>query len=1162
MEIKLTMGYFLYRKRLLLFIMRTFLFLFCSTVFALTPNNVVSQYSKIKIEADGKFTVDEIFDLIMKQTEYTFFYEEGIFKDFPKVQVQKGRISTNKLLKQSLSHANLNFEVATDNNIIISVKSTNATIVSQQNKEIQVIISGTVTDENNQPLPGANILEKGTTNGTQADFDGNFTISVENKNSVLVVSYVGFATREIIVEGQTTLTIALQESAAGLEEVVVVGYGSQKKVNLTGAIESVSPQEFIDRPIGDVSHALQGITPGLTVSQNNSVGQPGGSVNFNIRGEGTPLVLVDNLPVEINQINPQDIESVTVIKDASAAAIYGANAPYGVILITTKRGKSGKPQFSYNSTITTSSPVKTPEIPNSLAFAEGMNYASFNSTGQPFGVFSSEAIDRITQYINGANIPAVGPDPVDGTKWAKKENANGNTNWFDEVIRDNAIKQKHDISVNGGDEKSSYYASLGWWQHQGQLKYGNDSYNRYNIDAKIDTELTDWFKVGLLTKYSSDKTDFPSDRFNLGRSVMWHDLLRRWPTDPVKFPNGTWSEMSGIQIDKEGGRELDRSSSFWTKLEAEIEPLKDWKIYGDYGWNDATRLITIQHNTQTSLGPTGETYPHFDTPAVSSFVRRTVASRLWRYNIYSSYEKQFSSGHNFKLLAGYQRELGSVESLNGNALDLITPKLPTISTAIGNKNVDDEQYSFATVSNFGRFNYNFKEKYFLELNGNYQGTYKFARSERFGFFPSASVGYRISNENFWSDAIKAIVSNLKIRASYGELGNYADTPAVPQGRNAYLPNMTVIGQSRWIGVDGPTVVVRAPGIISPTLTWETIRTFDFGVEVSFLNNRLEIVSDYFRRGILDQTGSDDPLPGVLGTSQPLINNAESLNKGWELTIGWKDYLDNGLSYYVKGSITDYSTVIKKINAGDDPNVFGGYAGAHKGDVWGYSAYDLFQSDGEAQAHADQSIFWPTWQAGDVKYLDLNGDGAITRGSSTLSDHGDLSIIGNNEPRYIYNIQGGGSFKGFDLSFLFNGIGKRDVDFQSGEAAYWGLNSGVWQIYATEPAWNFWTTDNTNAKFPRPYLSGETNKNRQISHRSIENGAYLRLKQLQIGYILPTGLTEKVNVQKVRIFFNGENLLTFTKMIDTFDPESVQGDWGKGKSYPLQKSFSLGLNVNF
>lgn len=1093
-------------------------------------------------------SLQKVFSIIKKQTGMSFFFDESWLQQARKVTVDVKNETLEKTLDICFSNQSLTYAIV---GRTVVIKQRTAPPEKEDTPRPPQEISGIVTDEKNTPLPNVSVTIKGTSQGTATNAQGRFTLKVPDGKSIIVFSSVGFESRELPAGTNKDMgAIVLIQANVSLNDVVVTGYATQKKANLTGAVEAISSKVIAARPQGNVGQLLQGVSPGLNITTNNTGGEPDASMNFNIRGMGSPFVLVDGMPMNINQLNPSDIESISVLKDASSAAIYGAYAPYGVILVTTKKGGStdGRPNLSYNANMEWATPTLLPNPANGLEFANAWNDATKNSGMAPF--FSNEIIEKIKQYMNDPkNTPGTAPDPLDPGKWGKHEYANASTNWYKELVKKWSFRQKHNLTVDGGKDGLTYYLSAGLYDHGGQMKYGNESYKRYNIDAKINTKITKWMQVNFLTKYARGESDYPNDGYGLVRSVMWHDLTRRYATDPLKYPNGEYSEMSRVNVYENGGRDIYLNNELWLRLEGELEPVKNWLIKGDYSWKNANMTNTAHHALVTATGPDGGKYVAFDTRTPNDYAQTSDADNYWTYNISTSYEKKFNN-HNVKALLGFQREYQHFNSLYGLRNRLITDNVPSLTTATGDMNVRDNIYHWSTDGTFFRINYDYKEKYLLELNARQNGTSRFEDGKREGFFPSVSAGYRISSEPFWTP-LKNTIDYFKLRASYGSLGNQN------VDNYLYLPIMPVTQQVNWVAGETRPIGVGAPGLVSAGLTWETVQTLDVGFDGALFNNRMEVTFDYFKRKVFNMLGTSYPLPAVLGTTVPLENNAEKVNTGWETSIAWNDRIGE-VKYNVRLTLSDYRVKITKWN---NPNktLSSNYEGQYEGDIWGLESNGLFQSEDEVSKHAKQSLFYANWHPGDVKYEDLNHDGVINYGNRTLDDHGDMKIIGNSLPRYSYAVFMGLSWKNLDLSMFWMGVGKRDVWFNGN--VFWGQLGDVWQNSTFKEHLDYWSETNPNGYYPRPYFSNEGAKNREVSSLYLQNAAFLRLKSLQLGYNIPERFLRTISMKKARVYFTGENLLTFTKIKGMFDPEGIFGTYGQGKIYPLSTIVSFGVNIN-
>lgn len=1022
--------------------------------------------------------------------------------------------------------------------------------------------SGFVKDQSGEPIIGASLVVKGTTNGSISGIDGDFNIKNVEIGSVIVASFMGYETQEVRWDGNP-INIVLREDSKLLDDVVVVGYGTQKKENVTGAVSMVGSKALESRPVQNVSQALQGQVPGLTMSVGNSGGALDSELGFSIRGGGTigsgssgsPLVLIDGIEGNMNTVNPNDIESVSVLKDAASASIYGARASFGVILITTKNGQQGKTRVNYMGNVRFSTAIQIPEMVNSWEFANYFNTAATNGGASP--VFSDETLSNIQKYMNGEFTDPNTPEYYGTTinKESNRYNQYGssfaNTNWFDEFYKKGVPSQEHNLSISGGSEKMTYVVSGNFLDQNGLLKHGKDKFNRYTMNGKLSVDLTSWAKMNFTTKWTRE--DYKRPTYMTG--LFFHNIARRWPTNFVKDPNGHWADGMEIIQMEEGGKQSSQKNWYTNQLQFIFEPIEGWRIVTEGSLRQYNRQ---QHWAVLPIyAYDASNQPYLmswngGAAGYSEVQDSTENQDYFSTNIYSDYTKTIG-GHNFKVLGGFNAELYKNRNLYGFGTDLISSSIPELNTTQDNQKAWNSANELAIAGFFGRLNYNFKEKYLFEANLRYDGSSRFVGDKRWGLFPSFSGGWNIAREDFF-EPIANKISTLKIRASWGQLGNNA--------LNSYYPFFqsisTGVASSGWLIDGNKQNTAGLPGIVSSLATWETIESWDLGLDWGALNNRLTGSFSYYNRYTKDMIAASAPLPGILGTTPPQINNADLKSYGWELEVGWRDRI-NELSYGLRLVVDDNQEKITKFyNPTGSLSTY--YAGKQIGEIWGYTTVGLAQSQEQMDAHlANNNPNWGTgWTAGDVMFADLNGDGKVTNGSNTLEDHGDLKVIGNNKPRYKFGFIIDGGWKGIDFSIFLQGVMKRDI-WVSGPY-FWGASGGQWQSTAFKEHLDYWTPENTGAYYPRPDFS--STKNQQTQSGYLQNGAYMRLKNIQIGYTLPSLWTKKAQMESVRFYFSADNLLTFTSLSKIFDPESTGGDWGEGKLYPLQRTISIGVNVNF
>lgn len=1030
-------------------------------------------------------------------------------------------------------------------------------------KEIQQngVCNGVVTDTTGETVIGASVVVKGTTNGTITGLDGDFSLSGVTKGSILVVSFVGYQNTEVKWNGQP-LTIVLKEDTKVLDEVVVVGYGTQKKANLSGAVAAVDGKVLQDRPITNIGQGLQGVVPNLNITMNNG-GAPGATSSFNIRGNtslngGSPLVLVDNVQMDANLVNPDDIESISVLKDAASASIYGARAAYGVILITTKKGKkSDKPTVSLSATGYWQSPALTFHNVNSMQYLTMMDEAYQNDGGSGH-YFKSQVYQYAEDYFNGKYDSPVFFDTAYDTY---KYGYCGNTDWWDELYK-TSFSQIYTANISGGNDRTTYYASVSMNDQGGILKAGDDKYNKYNANVNISSNITKWLNVSAKIAHTYTDELHPTGGTTAMNSTAYSGLSSYSgmmkgdlsPLMPVKHPDGHYagqgSYTNPVAIMEQGGNAQYKQNDLWMTGAVKITPIKGLVINADYTWNFYGKSSNqhVQNFYDYTAVPGTENYYPWTNP--SSVTVTNNDDYYNAFNAFAEYTFSLKEKHNFKVMVGYNQENKHKKYHYAGRKNLIDSSNPSLNLAYGDMAMNGSETHWSVNGFFARINYDYKGKYLLELNGRYDGSSKFPHGDRYAFFPSASVAWRVSEEKFW-EPIRGWFDNFKLRASYGSLGNQA----LDESRYGNFPYLATYGINTKYGalLNGTRpVAVSVPGLVSASFTWETVNQIDFGFDASFFGGRLNTSFDWYRRNTKDMLTAGQALPAVLGTSVPQENAADMNTVGWEVSLEWNDRLSNGFGYHIKGVLSDYQASITKFS---NPTKLLGthYVGEKLNEIWGYVSNGLFQSDEDAKA-ADQSyLSGGSWGAGDVKYEDLNNDGKIDIGKNTLDDSGDRKIIGNSTPRYSYGITAGFDYKGFDFEMFWQGIGKRD--YWLGGSQFWGFTD-EWCTPLTSSL-DYWTEDNRDAYFPRLHHYGVNGGNHQVSTRYLQNAAYLRLKNVVLGYTIPRSITEKVKISRLRVFVQGENLLTFTPLIDSYDPETLNN-----MTYPINKKISVGLNLTF
>jgi TonB-linked SusC/RagA family outer membrane protein len=1148
-----------------------------------------SDAQKVTISGEN-IPLKKIFREIRKQTDFQFFYKNEYLKKAKPVDIHVKNVPLKEALDDCFKDQPLSYGLVGD---IIVVKKKEKTIYNTMSASEVAIdfsqITGIVSDSaTGNLLNGVSIQIKGSVVGTITDAKGRFSLSVPD-NAVLEVSYLGYKSKEIRVNGKSELRVFLSATTTGLNQVVVVGYGTQKKVNVTGAISTIDSKEIEGRSVNSTVEVLQGLAPNLNVSVTSDGGAADASMSLNIRGVGSlsssqPYVLIDGVRAtqeELADLNPNDIESISILKDAASAAIYGAQAAYGVILVNTKSGQENqKFTINYSNSIRFKRRIYVPPTVSSVTFAKIANEANENYDGQT--MFSDEQITMMQNFIDGKlGKYGTAPDPDHPNQWLGigDGSSNGwysgfaNTNWWDIMFKKTEVTQQHDISLRGGSKNVTYYLSGGYFNDPGQLRYGSNEeyYRRYNLYSNVSATITKWLKISNITRITQVNNSFPATLEGGTRSRLYHDIMRfspntPWRTPPVKDAQGNVIVPSQLAFnagfnENNGSNKYDIDKLVST-LRAEISVNKDLTVKGDFTFKRRFYNKTLNFKKWILMGPLG-------TPSLTFQANNNQITKYWQklrygsFNIYANYKKTLLKVHHFNLLVGYQQEEYNNEQLTVGRKDVIDDELSSVNAAVGDLvGPDNPIDEWATLGAFGRLTYNYKNKYLFEFNGRYDGSSKFAKDNRFGLFPSISLGYNIDKEKFWSP-LRNIINRLKIRASWGKLGNQEVTGYL------YLPTISVTTQLPWIIGNERPVYTNPPQITSPDITWETAVTKNLGADLGFLNNRLSASFDAYIRRTYNMFGPVSALPTVLGTAPPETNSATLKTKGWELVVGWRDHVQP-FDYNVKFMLSNNNTFITKYN-NPDKVLSNYYVGEELGEIWGFEAAQLFQSEGEVQKYTSQvnlSYLGTNWQPGDVKYKDLNRDGKVDVGDNTVSNPGDQRIIGNSHPQYRISLQGGISWKNFSLNMLWSGIGKRDIMLDTYASLFWGFNGQPHTHLTNYVIDRAWSKSNPNGYLPIQLSSGGRagfGKDRQPSSRYIQNGAYIRLQNLNIGYAFSPSITQKLHLKELRIYFSGENLLTLTKMWPNFDPGlAATGSISRtsdGRDYPLAQVYSIGINVS-
>lgn len=1023
-----------------------------------------------------------------------------------------------------------------------------------------------VSDPTGEKLQGVTVLVAGTTDGTLTDDNGYFLINAD-AGSTLQIACLGYVTKEVKVGKSSVLSVVLEEDVKLLDEVVVVGFATQKKVNLTGSVATIDSKALESLPVQNAVQALQGQVPGLVITQNN--GQLNTKANVNVRGlttigqgsSGSVLILIDGVEGDLNTINPQDIDNISVLKDAAASSIYGSRAPFGVILVTTKKGSDGETRINYNNSIRFNTPINMPHEADSYSWALFFNEASNNAGWGD--VISPERMQRIIDYKNGDISYNTIPE---GTFWSTGySEGNDNLDYYEIFYKDVTFSQEHNLSVIGGTDKLNYYVSGNFLQDGGKMRWGGDGLNRFNVFGKIEAQMKPWVKLGYNSRFTRSDYHQPSHMID----NFFQEIGRQsWPVSPLFDPNGILFNDHVLNM-VNGGQTTQEITSATQQLGLTIEPAKGWTIIGDvsYRYNS-----TLDHVAWTPYNQTAVDGESMGTLWYQNDISESAnKSDYINFNVYTDYEHTFSK-HYFKVMTGFQMEDYHFRNVWAKKEGIMLYDIPTLDTANGLSRTGDEvppevsggYSSWSTVGFFGRINYNYTEKYLLETNLRYDGTSRFRSGRRWGLFPSFSLGWNIAKEDFFKNNISGI-STLKLRASYGSLGN--------QNTSSYYPTYSTMpyanAAGNWLINGSQPNISWAPSLISTSLTWETVQTVNLGVDLVALNDRLTVSFDSYKRKTHNMVGPSDELPAILGTSVPNTNNTDLRTTGFEFELGWRDYIGRELNYSVKFVLFDAKGVITKYS-NPSRSIYNTHEGMEWGSFWGYETVGIAKTQDEMDTHlanlpnGGQNALGSDWTAGDIMYADLDGNGKIDSGQGTLDDHGDLRIIGNTTPRFSYGFDLGFNWKGLDFRMFLQGIGKRDYCQTS--RYFFGATSDVWQSMCLTQHLDYFRDDpnnplglNTDSYYPRPVWG--TDKNRVNQTRWVQDASYLRLKNLQLGYTIPMYFTDKFGIDVLRVYISCVNLFTFTRMSTIFDPETIDGN-SLGNCYPLSKTYAFGISVTF
>ena len=1092
----------------------------------------------------------KVFEELTEQSGMVFFYDEEILEGVGTITLNVKNAPFDQVLRDISQQTKLAFRQI-DNTISVGRQSLTANTTLARQVSQPVVVSGKITERSGQPLPGVSIVIKGTTRGVVSDIDGNYTIDVGAEGTHLVFSFMGYVPREVVVAGQHFINLTLEEEMKEVGEIVVVGYGTQKKINLTGSVSAVQGTVLDSRPVAAVGTGLQGLLPGVTITSPS--GQPGSpGTNITVRGVNTinsqtnPLILIDGVAGgDINLVNPDDIESVTVLKDAASSAIYGARAANGVILITTKKGKSeGKTSFSYSGYFGIQTPSSLPEL------VDGRQYMTLSNEARSARGVAIPYADEAFMKYDSKNFP----------------NDYSNTDWVNETYKNYATQQSHNFNINGRNERSSYYMSYGFLDQTGLVVGDPYASTRHNVRLRLNTELSDRLRVdGNISFIDFYRKDAGAS----GTGGVFRLVQRISPLLPVKWQlpaeDGGWEDSpywsygsvgNPVRVAYESGYVKNYSRTFNGNFNATLDLIRGMNVNTQYAYNYYVRDVKDWSPTMPRFLADGTPHSANDN-AVNTIVETHRSILTQTFNTTLNYEKQLAK-HGLKLLAGFSQEWANLPYLNASRQKVLLDGIEVIDAGTENIQNSGTEEHWALRSFFGRLNYDFDAKYLFEANVRYDGTSRFSKDNRWGVFPSFSAGWRFSEEGFM-DFSKPVLNSGKLRASWGELGNQN----ISSNYYPYLTEIERVENAYPIG-GVENIGFKQNALANEQIKWETIRMLNIGVDLRLLNNRLDLSYDWFKKENVNAL-LKPIFPSVIGITAsdnlPLENIGSIENKGWELSAGWRDKVGEvryGFTANLsdaKNKITDLGNSAPSLGdkirrVGDPINGYYGYLTDGLAQISDFESYNEATQRYENPKFPIISSYAAIIQPGDVVYQDLSGENGEPDGK--IDDY-DKVVFGNPYPRYSYSFRGFAEWKNFDFSFYLQGVGKVN-GYLDEEARHAFIND---YSIPKKVHLDRWTPNNPGASYPRMYY--QPSHNIVFSDYWLEKASYLRLKNIQLGYTLPQAGLSRINVNRLRVYVSIDNLFTLTDYFGGFDPEVRETS---GDPYPQLKTYAIGIQLGF
>ncbi len=1159
--------------------MKLIVFIICFSSLSTLATDVYSQNARISLDLKN-LSIKEVLKEIENSSEFYFLYNNELIDVERKVNIRVEKEPISNVIGTLFNDQRVDYSIS-GRQIILFPKDPDA-VRSQQTH-----IRGKVTDAKGEALPGVSVILKGTRQGTITGIGGDFSFSQVPADAVLQFSFVGMKMQEIVVGNQTAINVVMEEETIGVDEVVVVGYGVQKKANLTGAVDQVTGKSLENRTMTNLTQGLQGVLPNLNIRLMD--GKPIQAPSYNIRGKtsigmgGDALVLIDGVEGDPSMLNPNDIESVSVLKDAASASIYGARGTFGVVLITTKDPEKGKIKIQVSSNYSVIAPTAVPEL-----VSDGYTYMKMFSDAfvggdnpNPLAVnktmkFSWAYLEEFRRRVeSGEPYNTVETDPTTG-----EYTYYGSTDWYHELYKKATSANEHNISVSGSSEKVAYMISGRMLDQNGIFRYSSDDYSIMNLRAKGTIEMFPWLTLDNNMEYSQMKYHNP---VNVGENEpVWQNIADNSPVaSPMFNPDGTltyagawsvgdfWYGKNGIDFDK---KVFGNTTGFTARFFHD-----KFRVKGDF------TVRNTNNNTTTIKVPV----PYSSYKGIISYLGASNSLIKNEYeqtqyiatNIYGEYENTFSDAHYIKIIGGYNYEQSTYSNLSVSRNNPLYADAVNIGLAQGQKIELRNPYNkWAVLGFFSRLNYSYKDRYLLEVNARYDGSSKFPSSQRYAFFPSVSGGWRITKEPFLHISPQ-FISNLKLRASYGSLGN---------------GNIGAYQFQELLGISNSSVIIngilpqytRSPNPMPDGLTWETSKTTNLGLDLALMSDRLSFVGDYYIRNTEDMYAIGLTLPALFGATSPKGNYADLETKGWEASISWRDQFNMAskpFNYNIKISVADNRSKITKYN---NPNkvLSDYYEGQVIGEIWGFVTEGFFVDANDIAKHPKQSPQMKaspsnTWEPGDIKFKNLNTDDFINVGTNRISDPGDRKIIGNKEPRYTFGIGLGADWSNFFVSAFFQGVGKQDWYPSTESDLFWGQYNRPYDGIPQYQLGKIWTPENTDTYFPRyrsRAASNATTRELGVQTKYLQNVAYIRMKNIQIGYNLPRNLISRIGASNIKVYFSGENLWTYSPLyklighhhldVENIGPRDLLVRPGStnadGANYPMMKRVTFGISMAF